>query len=128
MEVKKTKKKKLKKSEPSKLEKLKKDKIVGYVLLLVGLILIVFAVYSIYNSFTSGSAPISITIMGDEITIQGENETMTVEGISGEGINKTVSLGLWWMAMFFVMLGGTRIASLGVKLIRDIKVEVKIKE
>lgn len=117
----------MKKPEKPKSEKFKKNKIVGYILLLVGLILIAFAVYSVYDSYTSGSSPISISLMENQITIQGENETMTVEGISGEGINRTVGLGLWWMAMFFVMIAGGKIAGLGVKMIRDIKVEVKVK-
>jgi amino acid transporter len=119
---------KSKKQKKPRKWKLKKDKVIGYVLLLVGLILIAFAIYSVYDSYTSGSAPISLTIIGENISIQGENETMIIEGISGEGVNRMAGLGLWWMAMFFVMIGGGKIAGMGVKMIREIKVEVKIKE
>lgn len=94
-------------------------------LLLVGLILIVFAVVSIYRVYTGSSSPPSIFRMENQISIQRENETLTVEGISGEELSKVVNMGLWSVAMFFVALGGGKIAGLGVKLIRDIKVEVK---
>jgi len=119
--------KKQKKPEKQKL-KLKTDKVVGYVLLLVGLILILLPVYWAVSAYKSGSSPVPISIMENQISIQGENENMVVKGISGEGINKTVGLGLWWIAMFLVMMGGGKIANLGIKMIREIKVEVKVKE
>ena len=120
--------KKLKKQKKPKKWKPKKDKVVGYVLLIVGLILILLPVYWAVSAFKSGSSPVPISIMENQISIQGGNENMVVKGISGEGINKTVGLGLWWMAMFLVIIGGGKIADLGIKMIREIKVEVKVKE
>ena len=122
--------KKLKKQKKPKKLKLRMDIVVGYVLLLVGLILIVLAVCWMYSAFTSGSAPISVFRMENRISVVSGDERATIEGISGEDINRTVNLGLWSVVMFFLISGGSRIASLGVKMIRvktirEVKVEVK---
>jgi len=45
--------------------------------------------------------------------------------ISGEELNKLAAMVFWYMLMFFIVYAGGKIASLGVNLIREIKVEVK---
>jgi len=58
----------------------------------------------------------------------GENQPPQHIEIPGESLSKTVNIGLWLMLMFFVASGGDKIANLGIKMIRGIKVEVKVKE
>ncbi|MCZ7405361.1 MAG: hypothetical protein O8C67_10590 [Candidatus Methanoperedens sp.] len=47
------------------------------------------------------------------------------ELISGIESSKLVNMGIWYALMTFVASAGGRIGGLGVKLIREIKVEVK---
>jgi len=113
-----------------KMPKLKTDKTVGYVLLLVGVLLILLAIYWAASAFKSGSSPVSVFKWADQnISIKmGENQPSENLSIPGASISNTTNLGLWLMLMFFVASGGGRIANLGIKLIREIKVEVKVKE
>lgn len=108
--------------------RIKADKTVGYVLLAVGLGLIIFPVCSMFNVFTGSAAPPAIFEM-NSITIPlpaGEGMSPTeVEVVSGAGISLIVNMVLWFILMVFVMTAGGKIGGLGVKLIRDIKVEVK---
>jgi hypothetical protein len=50
--------------------------------------------------------------------------TAETELISGVESSKMMNLGLWFGLMTFVASAGGRIAGLGVKLMRDIKIEV----
>jgi hypothetical protein len=108
--------------------RIKADKTVGYVLLAVGLGLIIFTVCSMFNVFTGSVAPPAIFEM-DSITIPlpaGEGMSPTeVEVVSGAEISQIVNMVLWSILMVFVVTAGGKIGGLGVKLIRDIKVEVK---
>ncbi len=47
------------------------------------------------------------------------------ELLSGNESSKMTNMGFWFMLMTFVASAGGRIGGLGVKLIREIKVEVK---
>ena len=108
--------------------RIKADKTLGYVLLAVGLGLIIFAVCSMFKVFTGSVAPPAIFEMGN-ITIPwsaGEGMSPTeVEVVSGAEISQIVNMVLWSILMLFVVTAGGTIAGLGVKLTRDIKVEVK---
>jgi hypothetical protein len=48
-----------------------------------------------------------------------------VRVISGEDMNRVVAMAFWYLLMLFIMFAGGRIASLGVNLIKEIRVEVK---
>jgi hypothetical protein len=106
------------------------EKIVGYVLLGMGLIFIIFAVYSMYEVFTGTTKPPAIfkmeSIAISPPTVPGvEVPPAKIELVSGSEVSKVVNLTLWYMLMFFIASVGNKIAGLGVKLIREIKVEVK---
>jgi len=45
--------------------------------------------------------------------------------MSGENMNLMVAMGFWYILMFFVMWAGGKLASLGVSLIKEIRVETK---
>jgi hypothetical protein len=105
----------------------KGDKTVGYMLLAVGVAMIFSSVFLMFNVFTGASAPPKLFDFSDvSFSIpQGEGVSETVRIISGEDMNRIVAMAFWYLLMFFIMFAGGRIASLGVNLIREIRVEVK---
>jgi len=106
------------------VRKFKKEKVTGYTLLAVGVSLILISVYLMFGAFLgSFSPPVLVHFSDITFPISGEgNETTT---ISGEEMSEMIAMGFWYMLNFFVMWSGGRIASLGVGLIKEIKVEVK---
>lgn len=107
---------------------IKDYKALGYGLLLAGLILIIYSIYSMYSVYTGASSAPSVIQM-NSVTIslptgQGLPPAQS-ELISGIESSKIVNMGIWFALMSFIASGGGRIGSLGVKLIREIKVEVK---
>lgn len=105
-------------------QQMKTDRTVGYSLLVVGLILIVSAVYLMVNVFTGAATPPAIFHMRSiMVTLPGAESEM--ELLPGAEISKIVNMGLWTILMFFVALAGSMIGGLGVKLAREIQVEVK---
>jgi len=109
------------------MEKLKKDKLVGYMLLIVGLIIIFLAIVWAYSAFTSGSSRLSIFHWDNQkIKISSsDNEPPQYLEVPGDQISKTINIMLWLTLMFFLAWAGGTVAHLGVKIIRDIKVEIK---
>ncbi len=108
--------------------KIKDYKAVGYALLIAGLILIIWSIYSMYNVYTGATPPPSVIEM-KSVTISlptGENAPpIQTELISGRDSSKLVNMGVWFALMTFIASAGGRISGIGVKLIREIKVEVK---
>ncbi len=108
--------------------KIKDYKAVGYGLLIAGLILIIWAVYSMYNVYTGAAQPPSLIQMnGVTLSMPTGQGTPPAQAelISPQNSSKLVNMGIWYALMFFVASAGGRISGLGVKLIREIKVEVK---
>lgn len=108
--------------------KIKDYKAVGYGLLIAGLIMIIYSVFSMYNIYTGASPPPSVIQM-NSVTISlptgpGVPPVQT-ELISGIDSSKLVNMGIWYALMAFVASAGGRIGGLGVKLSREIKIEVK---
>ena len=108
--------------------KIKDYKAVGYALLLAGLILIIWAVYSMYNVYTGAQAPPAVVEMNSVTislpTAQGAPPVQT-ELISGRDSSLLTNMGIWFALMTFIASAGSRVGGLGVKLVREIKVEVK---
>ena len=103
--------------------KWKDEKIVGYVLLAIGVIVIFFSISQMMVVFTGGSPPPKLFNFSD-ISIpaeQGQNILL----MSGQELSKLAAMVFWYMLMFFIMWGGGKIASLGVNLLREIRVEIK---
>ena len=107
---------------------LKNVKGIGYALLIAGLLFIIYSVYSMYGVYTGAQAAPSVMNMNSVTfslpTPPGTPPTET-ELISGAESSKMMNLGLWFALMTFVASAGGRIGGLGVKLMREIKVEVK---
>jgi hypothetical protein len=108
--------------------KIKDYKAVGYGLLIAGLIFIILSVYSMYSVYT-GATPPPAVIQMNSITISSPagqgSPPVQAELISGRDSSKLVNMSIWFALMTFVASAGGRIGGLGVKLIREIKVEVK---
>ncbi|MCX9084627.1 MAG: hypothetical protein OIN87_07520 [Candidatus Methanoperedens sp.] len=66
----------------------------------------------------------SIKDIGYALLIVGTPPAET-ELISGAESSKMMNMGLWFGLMTFVASAGGRIGGLGVKLMREIKIEVK---
>lgn len=104
--------------------KLKDEKIVGYVLLAIGVAMIFVSVYLMVQVFTgSSSAPDLFNFSDISFTMPEQTESSLL--ISGEELNKLAAMAFWYILMFFIMWSGGKVASLGVSLIREVKVEVK---
>ena len=103
---------------------IKNEKIIGYVLLISGVLLMLFSIYQIIQVFTGASSPPTLFNFSD-ITFSSplSEESSTI--ISGKDLNTLFGMGAWYMMMFFVMWAGGKISSLGVNLMREIRVEVK---
>ncbi len=111
------------------LEKMKiKDyKAAGYALLIAGLVLIIWSVYSVYSVYTGASPPPPVIEM-QSVTISlptGAGAPLQTELLSGRESSKLMNMGIWFALMTFVASAGSRVGGLGVKLIREIKVEIK---
>lgn len=110
------------------LKNLKSIKGIGYALLIVGLLFILYSVYSMYSVYTGAQDAPSLAHMNSVKfslpTAPGTPPTET-ELISGTESSKMMNMGLWFALMSFVASAGGRIGGLGVKLMREIKVEVK---
>jgi len=51
--------------------------------------------------------------------------TVEIEVLSGAEISQITNMMLWFILMIFVITAGGKLGGLGVKLVRDIKVEIK---
>ena len=103
--------------------KWKDEKILGYVLLAIGVIVIFFSIYQMLIVFTGGSPPPKLFNFSDIYAPVAQGQSMLL--MSGQELSKLVAMGFWYMLMFFIMYAGGKIASLGVNLIREIRVEIK---
>ncbi len=110
------------------IKNIKNIKGTGHGLLILGLLFIFYSVYSMYNVFTGAEAAPSVIQMNSvKISLPTGPGTppMDTELISGKESSILTNMGLWFMLMTFVASAGGRIGGLGVKLVREIKIEVK---
>ena len=112
----------------TQLKKVKVEKVVGYVLLAVGLIAIALTIRSMYNVFTGSTSPPTVIRLNDvKIPVpSGEGQpSEEILLIAGDQASKIVNMGLWTILMLFVASAGAKIGGLGVKMVREIRVEIK---
>jgi hypothetical protein len=102
---------------------LKNEKIFGYILLVVGIVLLFFSVAQMIIVYGGGSPPPKLVSFSD-ISLPSQNGT-NVTAVAGDQLSQLPNLFFWFILMFFVMFAGGKVASLGVNMIKDIKVEVK---
>lgn len=102
----------------------KTDKIIGYALLILGVILLLFSIYEMVNVYYGYSAPPKLITMGDISLPLGDNGQQ-VSLIQGAQVSQLPNLFFWFILMGFVLLAGGKIASLGVSMIKEVKVEIR---
>ncbi len=129
-------------------KKIRGNQIVGYVLLAAGIAMIMLAVYGMYKVFTDIEPPPSVITLSDikfsipglgaepvneagpavEVEPEIEPASEMKEEIllmAGDQVSKITNMMLWYIFMLFVASAGARLGNLGVKVIREIIVEVK---
>jgi len=103
------------------------EKLFGIILLCAGLAVIAFAFSSARDAFTDVRTPPEIFKMENlefSAAPQGNPETKVNITLDPE-VRKVINLALYYLFMFFVVLVGTKIAGLGVQLIKEIRVRNK---
>jgi hypothetical protein len=103
---------------------LKTEKIIGYALLTLGVILLFFSIFEMVTVYTGSASPPNLFNLQDISLPLGQGGS-TVPLIQGAQLSQLPNLFFWFILMFFVLFAGGKIASLGVSMIKDIKVEVK---
>lgn len=103
--------------------KFKTEKIIGYILLTLGIILLLFSIVEMFSVYGGTSSPPKLVNLSD-ISLPGQDGTNTTL-IQGSQLSQLPNLFFWFVLMFFVLFAGGKIASLGVSMLKDIKVEVK---
>jgi hypothetical protein len=114
------------------------ERIVGYLFLALGLLMIIGSAFGVYYVFTGkfqtfevfSLPPITLDLSG---LMQAENPDMALppqanletELVKSDVLNKPLNLIAHILFMGFLMNVGFKIASLGVQLVRPIKVTVK---
>ena len=116
------------------------EKVIGYILLFSGVLLVVFSGVSVYQVFTSNAEPVQVfdfppiglsadQLLGGladspEAQAQLSQSNQEVELIPADVINQTSNLVAHMLLMGFLASIGTRIASIGVSLLRPIVVKM----
>ncbi len=106
-------------------------KIIGWVIFTIGLIIIGSTIYYTYNIFTGSAATPQIFNMnfdniespsqeisgGIEESLRQILSTQLQEIIPFESVNRFANLGAWSLGAWIIIIGGTKISELGIKLI-----------
>jgi hypothetical protein len=102
----------------------KNEKILGYVLLGLGIALLLFSIVEMLYVYYGIILPPNLVSTSD-ISLPGGQNGANVTLLSGVEMSQILNLSFWYLLMFFIMAAGGKIASLGVSMVKDIKVEVK---
>jgi hypothetical protein len=100
----------------------KNEKIIGYTLLILGIILLLFSIVEMITVYYGYTPPPKLFNLQD-ISLPGDNGS-NISLIQGAQASQLPNLFFWFLLMGFVLLAGGKIASLGVSMIKDIKVEI----
>lgn len=125
------------------------DKIIGYILLFSGVLLILVALFLAFNLLTGKSKPPTVfNVEAPTINLPTNNlklqlpentklpagMTLSQDGsetpqgfkvIPDEVLNGSLNIGLSYLLFMFIASSGAKLASIGVSMVKDIKVTVK---
>jgi hypothetical protein len=108
------------------------EKIIGYILLILGVLAIIFPSYSVYQVFTNRAKPVQLfkfegvnLDFGKLVEQPESSKNLKQELIAPEVLNDPMNLAAHVFLMGFLASSGLKIASIGVQLLRPIKVNVK---
>ena len=107
------------------------NKIIGYLLLFIGIAIIFWSLYSSYNIFTAKAKVPEIFEVGDsQLSLTKKDETGDLQSqikkiieeqfkkmMPADFLPKLLNLVSWSIFMGILILGGGKIASLGIKLV-----------
>ena len=99
------------------------EKTVGYVLLAIGVVFLIFSIVEMLMVYSGNSPPPNLISLSDVTMPSQDGSNVTL--IQGNQLSQLPNLFFWFVLMFFVLFAGGKIASLGVNMVKDIKVEVK---
>ncbi|QQS44469.1 hypothetical protein IPM65_02635 [Candidatus Roizmanbacteria bacterium] len=122
------------------------ERIIGYTLLGIGIIMIIITTFQIFSVFTGKATPIQVFKVektsaktqpsttdlleklqqGDISALldSGSGSIPGLEVISPEAIYKMLNITVYYFLMMFLLNVGYKIASLGIQMVRPVKVEV----
>ena len=111
---------------------MKTNKVIGYLLVIVGLAMIIYPSFNVYQVFKGkvkafdlfSFAPIAIDL-SKFVPQAPSNIDLKQDLIASDLLNKPLNLTFHLLLMGFVVSSGYKIASVGVMLVRTIKVKVK---
>lgn len=110
------------------------EKTTGYLLLALGILVIIISAIVIFLIFTGRMEPVGVfsinapTINTNDLLPQAAariSEGKEIELIPTETFNKTLNMVVQFFLMSFMLNVGYKISSLGVQMLRQVKVEVK---
>ena len=129
--------------------KLNGEKFFGYVLLVAGLLMIFAATYMVYGVLTGKSKPSKVfNVEAPTFRLPSANTNIElpqgatlaaglklnqdagqgpsdIKLIPDEVFNGSLNIGLYYLAMMFLASSGLKVSEIGVKMIKDIKVQIK---
>jgi hypothetical protein len=108
------------------------NKIIGYLLLAVGLLGIILPSYSVYQVYTKRAKPVNVFLL-DSIKLDfgkftpdaPANAALTQDLVPADVLNAPLNYAAHLMLMGFIASASFKIASLGIMLVRPIKVKLK---
>jgi hypothetical protein len=103
---------------------LKTEKIIGYALLTLGVILLLFSIFEMVNVYTGNASPPNLLSLSD-ISIPLGQDGSNISLIHGAQLSQVSNMFFWFILMAFLLFAGGKIASLGVSMVKDIKVEIR---
>jgi hypothetical protein len=101
--------------------------IIGYILLFVGVLLIIMPLWQTYDIFIGKAMPAQvfarpISLKVNEnvnaLDIQGQIQNSLIKILPIDLIDNTLNLTTWLLLMWILIYGGSKIAEIGVKLIK----------
>jgi hypothetical protein len=99
------------------------EKTIGYVLLGIGVMFLIFSIVEMLMVYSGIAPPPNLITLSDITTTATDGSNVTL--IGGAQLSQLPNLFFWFVLMFFVLFAGGKIASLGVNMVKDIKVEVR---
>ncbi|MGD9015721.1 MAG: hypothetical protein PVI33_06840 [Candidatus Omnitrophota bacterium] len=106
------------------------ERVLGYILFCIGLICIAFALNSTYQIFTNVKAPPEIFQMESVVfstSSQSNTYPVEVKILLDSSLRRVVNTLLYYLFMLFILAIGGKLSTLGIQLLRRIKVIVKDK-
>lgn len=104
--------------------KMNPEKIIGYILLFIGLGIILFSIVSAFSVFTGSKRPpelFKLEKSSQPVSVGGV-EIPSMEIIPVDYLNLSGNLMFYLLFMWLLISAGGKIASIGVSMIKEIKI------